>query len=192
MDHISLPVADVGSSQHLKLCAGQNAITTHSRRNGRITTVFIRITFVQLQSDQYRLIGYRQFCGFIRPDRGIQLDFLKDIPGSCAFFFDQILALSQRFRNSNAVLIRGHGGCQTAAVFVIVANLKNNTLDGIPVYAVGLGDLNPALGGFILNRNFVGLKIIGSDCHLCRELVINKMLGYKGFFNLVSAIGQQG
>ena len=108
------------------------------------------------------------------------------------FFLHQIPALAKRRRNSDAVLIRSHGAGKASAVIIVVVHVESDPCDGMAVQAVGLGQLQPALGRLVLHDHLIGLQVVIRNGDFHRKTVVHKMFRDNSFFDLVSTVGQQG
>ena len=188
MDHIALTVCDVLSSKHLELCAGQNAVAASAGSISRIAGVFIHIALVDLQLHQHRLVGGGQLRGFVRMDGCVQKDLFKHISFGCAALLYGVLTLAQRFRQSHAVCIRNHRGGKPLTVLAGVVNIEHHASNGIAVFAVRLGQAQPALGGFVLHVDFVGAEVFFVDDHLRGKVIVHEMRRNLGFSHPVHAI----
>ena len=136
-------------------------------------------------------VGNRKLGGFIRVDDGGQLCQIVNIADRFIFFLHQIPALAKRRRNSDAVLIRGHGAGKAGTVIIVVVHVESDTCDGMTVQAVSFGQLQPAFGGLVLYDHLISLQVVIRNGDVHRKTVVHKMFRDNGFFDLVGAVSQQ-
>ena len=109
------------------------------------------------------LVGGADCRGFVGTHNAVQGHQIGHISGGVSVFLHQVLAFPQRWGFCHAFRVGGHGGGQAGAVFVIVVNVELHARDRGPVQGVGFHQLNPALGGFVLNRHFDGFHVVLDD-----------------------------
>ena len=96
VNHIALTIQNVLCGKHLKLCACQFAVSAYSGHSMRVSRIFVCIPLVERQPYLYRLVGCDQFGRFIRFDRSLQGDFLKNVAHCRTALLHDVLTLLQR------------------------------------------------------------------------------------------------
>ena len=184
-DHVALTVKDIRARQHTERCAGQFAVAANGGRVGLRVFVFVALFDADARHDG--LIGCGQVGGFIRFHGSVQRDFFKNIARRFAMLTDEITSFTQRLGCGNAVFIGRHAADQRIAVSVVFVDVESNAGNGISIFAIRLGQAQPALCRLVRRGDFVGLAALKAvDFRLERRIDIVRRDG--GFLDAVSAI----
>ena len=184
-DHVSLTVKDIRARQHTERRAGQLAVAANGGCVG--LRVFVFIAFFDADARHDGLIGCGQIGGFIRFHGSVQRDFLKDIARRFAMLADEIAPLAQRLGYGDAVFIGRHAADPCAAVGIVFVDVEGHARNGISVFAIRLGQAQPALCRLVHRCDFVGLAALKA-VDFRSERRINIVRGHGGFLDAVSAI----
>ena len=184
-DHVALTVKDIRARQHTERCAGQFAVAADGGCVG--LRVFVLIALFDADARHDGLIGCRQIGGFIRFHGSVQRDFFKNIARRFAMLTDEIASLAQRLGYGDAVFIGRHAADQRISISVVFVDVEGHARNGISVFAIRLGQAQPALCRLVHHCDFVGLAALKA-VDFRSERRIDIVRGHGGFFDAVSAI----
>ena len=184
-DHVSLTVKDIRACQHAERRADQLAVAADRGRVG--LRVFVLVALFDADARHNGLIGCGQVGGFIRFHGRVQRDFFKNIARRFAMLADEITSLAQRLGYGDAVFIGRHAADQRISISVVFVDVEGHARNGISVFAIRLGQAQPALCRLVHRCDFVGLAALKA-VDFRSERRIDIVRGHGGFLDAVSAI----
>ena len=100
---------------------------------------------------------------------------------------DEIASLAKRLGYGDAVFIGRHAADQRISISVVFVDVEGHSLNGISIFAIRLGQAQPALCRLVRRGDFVGLAALKA-VDFRSERRINIVRGHGGFLDAVSAI----
>ena len=149
--------------------------------------VFVFVALFDADARHNGLIGRGQVGGFIRFHGRVQRDFFKNIARRFAMLTDEIASLAQRLGYGDAVFIGRHAADQRISISVVFVDVEGHARNGISVFAIRLGQAQPALCRLVHRCDFVGLAALKA-VDFRSERRIDIVRGHGGFLDAVSAI----
>lgn len=134
------------------------------------------------------IVGHSKIGGFVGMHHSRKLDQFSDIPDRILMLADGVAAFGKRGRNSDAVIIRGHGASQCAGSIV---DVKLHTADRHTVQAVRLDQTEITLRRLVLHNDLDSLPIILGDRHIRGKVGKHEMVRSLGFGDAVGTVSQQ-
>ena len=184
-DHVSLTVKDIRARQYTERRPGQLAVAANGGCVG--LRVFVFVALFDADARHNGLIGRGQVGGFIRFHGRVQRNFFKNIARCFAVFADEIASLAQRLGYGDAVFIGRHAADQRISISVIFVDVEGHARNGISIFAIRLGQAQPAICRLVHRCDFVGLAALKAvDFRSERRIDIVRRDG--GFLDAVSAI----